>query len=197
MIRRPALHEESRLTVMVADVDLSDADPNVLAINQFDDRHLTRLDFARASSPRPLLALPEYEAAEMVDHWTRGALLVCIGTSVVAPALDALLRRHGRMPRWHHQPVDLGAAPARNLLGGGRVDAMPRAVRDALALPWQTASLSRVMGVVLPTGQEWPAAMGLTEWAARLWDCIVPASDEGAKADTSQVNVTAEDGAGE
>ncbi|MGI5223255.1 3'-5' exonuclease [Nocardia sp. CA-290969] len=170
MIRRPALRAEDRITILIDDVDLSDADPESLAIGRFDERHISSSQLgAGARPPRETIVMPENVAAEYVYEWTRGAHLVGIVPDFDALTLDRMLRRHGLLPRWYYHLIDAETLAAGWLLGRGH---LPQ------ELPWQSEAVSRACGVEPPSEDERHTAMGDALWAQRLYDRIAHGGDQ-------------------
>ena len=167
MIRRPVSGPEERLTVMVADVDLSDADKAALRVGRFYDRHPAYAPSGRPD-PAEAVVLPEVEAAALVESWTRDATLIGVVTSFDDLTLDTMLRRCRLLPRWHYRTQDLTAVAV------GWLAARGHTADDAGRPPceWETEALSRACGVEPPAGALRHTAMGDTVWAARWWDAI-------------------------
>jgi DNA polymerase III epsilon subunit-like protein len=137
---------EQSVTIQITDVDLSDADPQALAVGRFHDRHgLTgRL-------------LTEARAAQVVEAWTRGAYLVGAVPSFDAETLDRMLRRHRLSPSWHHRlrcVETLASGHLRREVGGLKDAA------KALGVPVDEAVLHTAMGDARLAAAVWDAVMG-------------------------------------
>ncbi|MCM6774946.1 hypothetical protein NDR87_26235 [Nocardia sp. CDC159] len=214
MIRRPALAGQptDRLTILIDDVDLADADPRSLQIGRFDDRHPRHSGRDQLWSPSPTgrgvalhgapdtLLMPERDAAATVEEWTRGAVLIGIVPDFDAHTLDPMLRRHGLLPRWHYQVIDVETQAAGWLAGrlhaGDRRLTSPAWPDDdepgrslaellaellaALTPPRNSDLLSLMCDVAPPAEAERHTAMGDTAWVERWWDAISPTSTPAA-----------------
>lgn len=184
MIRRPALPGQSDcLTIMIEDVDLSEADLISLKIGRFHERHV-RLDelVARGETmPKGSILTSEAAAARTIELWTRGAHIVGAVPNFDTETLAAMLRRHGFCPSWYYHLIDVENLAVGWLNGQleawrsspNRTNSHP--LLDALdkaSLPWKSDELSRACGVEPPTDEERHTAMGDARWAMRLYDQI-------------------------
>jgi hypothetical protein len=152
--------------LQIIDVDLSDADPDSLAIGRFEER------WSDVEGPRgvfgqlgqlgevELLGVTEAQAADIIDELTKdGAVIAGSNPGFDQASYADLLRRHGREPSWYHHPRDIPNVAHGWLLG-----------RDAEA--WQDASystevLSKGCAVRVPTDRH--SAWADTAWVMR-WD---------------------------
>lgn len=90
----------SERVIVVTDIDLSDADPESLAMNGFHDRHPKGDRFAVSDG---VLYLPEVEAASLVQLLTTGAEIVAAQPGFDLDGMAAMLRRHNLEPAWYHR----------------------------------------------------------------------------------------------
>lgn len=118
------------ITLYVADVDLSRADAQALAIGRFYERHPRYADtpkdprvpmrtpaLAAARHERSIVVAPEREVARLVERWTRGAIVVGSNPGFDTRVLASMLRHHGLTPAWHYRPIDVAALAAGYLYG--------------------------------------------------------------------------------
>jgi len=191
MIRREPDGTERRVTLFVSDVDLTSAELIGLNIGGFHKRHpmfhpevggaysieldddeIVDLGDANALLATDEAVYPESRVALIVERWTRGAHIVGAVPNFDTECLAPLLRRHQLCPAWHYHLIDVEALMVGYLDGGGRTDAMPSEVREALTLPWRSDDLSRIIGVEPPTEEQRHTAMGDADWAMRIYDRI-------------------------
>lgn len=185
MIRRNPDGSERRITILIPDVDLSNADPTSLQVGRFDERAA----YGRKRPeglPADTCVMAEERAAEVVYDWTTGAHLVGAVPDFDAVTLDRMLRRHGRFPRWHYHLIDVETLAVGWLNGiaahghssvacsDSPIDcAVARGEeRQLLTLPWKSDDLSRACGVEPPTAENRHTAMGDADWAKRWFDRI-------------------------
>lgn len=186
MIRREPDGKQAQTRFFV-DIDLSTADPFGLKVGRFYDRHpLGRKLSAANIGDRPTMApvepglyggdmLNRNAAAMRVARWTHDAHIVGVVPNFDTETLAPLLREAGLTPAWHYHLIDVLALMVGYLDGGGRTDAMPREVREVMALPWKSDELSRVLGVEPPSDERRHTAMGDADWAMRIYDRITGA----------------------
>ncbi|WP_280371069.1 hypothetical protein [Nocardia wallacei] len=198
MIRRDPDGTQREITIYISDVDLSAAELIGLRIGHFYDRHpmysggpgvydperINPECFDPWSSGRNLTAneflLGEWQAAETVEKWTRGAHIVGMVPNFDTETLAAMLRRHERCPAWHYHLIDvealaigwLKAVEAENIsklieLAPG--NAYQRSVSEP---PWKSDDISRAIGVEPPGDDDRHTAIGDARWAMRLYDKI-------------------------
>lgn len=188
MIRRPALPAvrglgksavpgDGRITMMIANLDLSGADKGSLSIGRFDERHPSSghdvvLDAAT-------IYVSEAEAASIVERWTRHAIVIGLVPDFDVYTLDPMLRRHGLLPRQYYHCIDVETEAAgwlRGRLHAGDPGLVARCdeVLDAIRLPRKSDSLSRLCGVEPPGPEERHTAMGDASWNERWWDALTP-----------------------
>lgn len=129
MIRRGDDGTETEVSFFV-DVDLSNANPQSLAIGRFYERHpMGRFLSGRAAKPvfhddsRFGGFLRPAEAAAQVARFTHGATVVGAVPSFDAETLAALLRAACLVPAWHHRlrcVESIASGHVRQELGGLR-----------------------------------------------------------------------------
>lgn len=136
------------------DVPLDEADPAALRFGRFYERH-----------PLHTRSLgdcwDESTAARAIDVVTRGAQLVGSNPAFDAATLDAMLRRHGLLPSWHYQLIDVVPLAAGHL---------PRTRRPAP--PWRSYEVSELCGVPRPSADVAHTAMGDALWTRDLYDAV-------------------------
>jgi DNA polymerase III epsilon subunit-like protein len=163
-IRREPSGGEYRHSLMVGDIDLSDADPKSLEISGFYERH------PNYNVNSVALTRPEEAIAQSVEAHTRDAHLVGVNPAFDAGVLDRMLRRHGRIPRWHYHLIDVPAVALGYLAGALDHDGMAPYVIPSI--PYRSDDLSRQCGVEPPAPEQRHTADGDAEWAMRWFDEI-------------------------
>jgi len=140
---------EQSVTIQITDVDLSEADPQALAVGRFHDRHF--------QVGRSMQKLTEAQAAQVVEQWTRDAYLVGAVPSFDAGCLDPMLRRHRLCPGWHHRLrcVETLASGHLGREVGGLKDAA-----EALGIKVDQAVLHTAMGDARLAAAIWDRVMG-------------------------------------
>jgi hypothetical protein len=146
---RADIEPECSITIQVADIDLSDADPAALRIGRFHSRHGLNLHAAKW--------MTEAEAAHIVELWTRDAVIVGAVPSFDTETLAAMLRRHRLVPGWHHRLrcVETLASGRLRREVGGLKDAA-----KALGVPVDESVLHTAMGDARLAAACWDAVMG-------------------------------------
>lgn len=181
-------------------VDLSRADLIALNIGHFHERRIVGID---TNDHRLVHELKSVEFANVREkRWsmagfaarfsrlTWGCHMVGMVPSFDTERLGTLLRRHGAVPGWHYQPIDVETLAAGSLLGScsiltgaehlawlEHIDADRGAktvghFSERLALPWDSEELSRSFGIPAPEGADRHSALGDARWARDLWDAI-------------------------
>jgi hypothetical protein len=145
--------------------DLAKADPGALRVNRYYER--TRrvqkpqvghvVDLAARQDPNgPSWSDPgplALEVAQRID----GTVLFGTNPGFDRDHLRPWLRRHGQALTTHYRPVCITTMAAGWLIGQGHGDA------PALALPWSSETISRLLGVD-PGGFDRHTALGDCEW---------------------------------
>lgn len=148
---------EKTTWIIIEDLDLSYADPTALRIGRFYDRHpaynrKALPDLVDGRSPE---VLSEWRASKVIEHATRGAVIVGVNPTFDVITLERMLTRHKLAPAWHYSPVDVKSMA---IAHGGR----PGMKSD---------DLSRLVGVEPPTvGRH--TALGDAMWARDLYDAL-------------------------
>lgn len=180
MIRREPNGKQRDLLIQITDIDLSNAEPQGLAISRFYDRHVAH----GAGADRETVFREENRVAWDVHLMTRGAHLVGAVPNFDAETLAAMLRRHKLCPAWHYHLIDVevlaaGWLAAHNLLGGIIADhnAWDEPDHHDVSLPWESDDLSRACGVEPPSESERHTAMGDALWVMRWYDAIMSKTD--------------------
>lgn len=162
MIERWPDGAERRTTILVSDVDTSDADPRSLELAGFEERHVN--DGRARWLPEQLTALWVARRLAATPQWGEPTV---VGSNVAGydlPILTAMLDRHGYVPEWHHHPIDLvtwtQAREAQSPFGtvSLRVDG--------------SYDLSEIAGAPRPTAELAHTAMGDALWARAWWDQV-------------------------
>jgi DNA polymerase III epsilon subunit-like protein len=166
-IRREPSGGLYRHSFMVGDIDLSDADPAALEVGGFYDRHPCY------NTNSVALTRPESAVAHSVEAHTRGAHLVGVNPAFDAAVLDRMLRRHGRIPRWHYHLLDVPAMALGYLAGA--LDHDGAAGYEMPSIPYRSDDLSRACNVEPPTGRDRHTADGDADWAMRWFDKVAGA----------------------
>lgn len=151
MIRRDE-NGAKEATLIVLDVDLTEADPMSLRIGGFHHRH-------PRYGPRVLeereFDLDEAAVARFVEEWTRGAHLVGAVPHFDAEVLSDMLRRHGLCPAWHYHLIDVEAM-AVGYLHAAMPATAAEVIEQANALGYATNSeLARDLGIEDSTVGRW------------------------------------------
>lgn len=205
IIRREPDGTERRITILIRDVDLSNADPMSLKIGRFHDRHprfggpvlsgraetvpgwKVDTDSAEVTDlDGEVFYMAEYDAATVVDSWTKGAHMVGAVPDFDSLTLDKMLRRHGLLPRWHYHLVDVETLAvgwlhgvAARAIDEARMrgeEPLPELLdRHQAGPPWKSDDISRACLVEPPTDEERHTAMGDALWVMRWYDRIVGA----------------------
>lgn len=154
---------EDRFHIMLRDPDLSDASPDSLRVNHFYERHPR---WTGSAAPADIAALhPSHDAAQAVEIFTAGTVLVGSNPDFDARALEWLLRQHGLRPRWHHHTINLVTWTYAHLLTKG----------EAVKIPTSSYDLSRRVHVEPPSAEEAHTAMGDALWTVRWWKSLTEA----------------------
>ena len=143
---------QRHIVMQVDDVDLSDADPESLAIGRFYERHHS-YGTIKSAAPRYF----EADVARHVERWTRSAHLVGAVPSFDAHSLAEMLRDHSLAPAWHHRLICVESLAAGAL--GRYIGGLTRCA-EALGVP------------VDPQQQH--TAMGDARTAMAIWDAVMP-----------------------
>ena len=85
--------------------------------------------------------------------------------------LDAMLRRHGLMPRWDYHLIDLPSM-ALGWLHGRAHESGLFDFREAAQLPYRSYELSSSCDVEPPSEDERHTAMGDADWVMRWHDAL-------------------------
>jgi hypothetical protein len=143
----------SQRSMMVADIDLSEAEPSSLTIGNFRTRHPMA-----GGQPEPgTETMTEAEVAKEVFQALHGAVVGGIVVNFDTEALDDMLRRNGLvMTNWHHLVCVEG-----NALGQMRghayhipeiAQAHAELLRQANQGRWDTDAIAAAYGIRLPEG---------------------------------------------
>lgn len=169
MIRREAGSVDARLLIQIVDVDLSHADKHALDIGRFRERHNSHVAASFGY-------LPESVAARQVDAFTADAQLAGVNINFDEVTLDAMLRRHGLMPRWDYHLIDLPSM-ALGYLHGRAEESGLFEFREAAALPYKSYDVSASCDVQPPKPAEQHTAMGDADWVMRWYDALTYGPD--------------------
>lgn len=97
MILREPDNSEEYLTLIIEDVDMSNAEPKALEVNRFEER------FGRELRPGHEIRVREFQAAQILHEWTQDATIIGAQPWFDTHGITTLLARHGLEPRWHYQ----------------------------------------------------------------------------------------------
>lgn len=170
MIRRETDGTEHEVGIMIADVDLTDADDYALRLGRYYERHPD--PSAVAATPGDALAdleedigdhydlLTATTAAIVVSSFTAGAHLVGACPWFDAQHLAELIYQHKLAPRWHHRMIDVYS-----MLNGATAQHWPNP-RDAM----QHIGFSMA-------GYDTHTAQGDTYWVRDLYDHLTKPQD--------------------
>lgn len=106
MVRYDEYGGERETSFFIFDVDLTEADPQSLAIGRFYERHPVGRQQAAgidAGGDDDVDVVKELAAAWRIARWTHGATIVGAQPSFDTETLAPLLRRHGIVPGWHYR----------------------------------------------------------------------------------------------
>lgn len=180
-IRREPDGDETTLHLMVADVDLSDADPQSLDIGGFYERHPVHrhspLMLGREAVPVPgWQDLPEVVAAKAISWFTRDATIIGANVQYDMHLLRRMMKRHGVLPRWHYRPVDVTGYAAGYLHGywvATRKHLPERAEEGPFdnGLPWSGARVAAALGLVQEEDTT-HTALGDALFVKQVWDYV-------------------------
>lgn len=156
MIERWPGGSERHTLILVADVDLADADPESLRIGRFEERH-------GPSSPGHWLS-EEMAALWVSRRMEKGCTVV--GSNVAGydlPILASMLGRHGHPAGWHHHPIDLVTWTQAKEASSSF---------DTVSLTADSYSLSLLAGAEPPAAGAAHTAMGDARWVRSWWDAL-------------------------
>lgn len=133
---------ERRYLIHVADFDPSTADPKALDMNGFHHRHPqgAKADASLVATHMSNRAedyyyLTEEHAAAVVADILDGCVIIaCNAGFDVYGQLAPMLARHGHLPTWHYNPVDVTAYAAGVLGWPPSTQLSSRSVADALGV---------------------------------------------------------------
>src|SRR5215207_2364545 len=171
MIRR-ADGGQGGTSFFISDLHLEKADPMSLKIGGFYDRHPRSKLFTPADLGNDQ-SLPEgvkysWDAAEVIEQWTRNAIIVGAVPNFDTEVLGRLLRRNGYLPAWHYHLIDV-----ENLALGWLISRDPQGgYQKWLDRSYDSDDLSRSWGGEPPSEEERHTALGDARWAQRWYDAI-------------------------
>lgn len=100
-------HFRTEQTFVVTNIDLTDAEPEALAMNGFHDRHRTELDIqTHGSGAADVTYAPEADVAGMLHKILTGVEWIGAQPQFDTECVAAMLRRHGFEPAWHYRLRD-------------------------------------------------------------------------------------------
>lgn len=163
VIRREADGTEELWRALVEIDDLATADAAALNVGRFFDRYQDSKASNRAG------------VAKEVMRRTWGAHLVGAVPSFDAAFLGRLLRWFGCVPGWHYHLIDVEALAAGVILANASDrDEIGRSARATALPPWNSAVLSRAVGID-PDMYDRHTALGDAMWARDLYDAVLEA----------------------
>lgn len=153
---------DRELSIIVSDVDLSNADRTSLKIGHFYDRHPHYN--SDGTLPPETLLLSEAEAAQALEAELRGGAHI-IG---MVPSFDEtsgydMLYRHGLLWDAHYHLMDVENMIVGYLAARG----------EFLMPPWNSEELSRAIGVEPPGEADRHTAIGDARWNRDIWDALM------------------------
>lgn len=160
MIRRDD-QGEKEISFFIADLRLDQADLMSLKVGGFYDRY----PLSQLGDPLPEELIYSWNAAKLVEEWTRDAFIVGAVPNFDTEVLARLLRKNDLLPAWHYHLRDVEAMAVGYLAARGGV--------GNVAGDWKSDDLSRACGVEPPSDEERHTALGDARWAARWHDAIV------------------------
>lgn len=174
VIRRDTSGIETTLTIVVEDVDLSDADAKALDIGRFYDRHpgYGPLPVANRNLPDGRLYLREEQAARLVEQFTRGAHLVGAMPHFDTATLERMFRRHRLAPSWHYHLIDVEALALGYLAGTGST-VRPPWRSDDLKVPLAAAVPEEHRAGITGSDETRHTAVGDARWAMAVYDAVM------------------------
>jgi hypothetical protein len=162
---------EDMTTFMVTGVDLSQADPFGLSVGRFYDRHP---QYTPGGPPIDMVQTTGREAAQTIEQWTRGAVLVGVGVAFDEKCFDTLLRRHQLAPAWHYSLRDVKCIAVGYLSAilqrTGRASAV---LAELLEAPSNSDALAEACGVAPVPEHLRHTALGDAIWARDWYDVMI------------------------
>lgn len=162
MIRRDPDGTTSTIHLMVAGVDLTNAQPEALAVGRFEERY---------SMSSTAVWVDEASAADVLERFcapspVTGAPVHLIGSnpSYDQTVLERLMHRQDRQIPWHYRSIDLWTLT----LGAAAL-----AGSDPVRLRDRSYELSEFCGAERPTAAERHTALGDAQWTLRWWDALM------------------------
>ena len=145
ILREDDESDEHYLTLLIEDVDLSNADPKALEIGRFEER------FHRELLPHER-RVREFQAAHILQEWTDTATIVGAQPWFDTHGITTLLDRHGLAPGWHYRQRCVESMTMGRVLGqvGGLV-----ACAEALGLKVDDRTVHTAMGDALIVRDIW------------------------------------------
>jgi hypothetical protein len=171
MIRRDE-GQQDEISFFIHDLDLRNADLMSLRIGRFYDRHPNYLGEHNVPDVADVKVgdcLCSWDAAGLVENWTRGAFIVGAVPNFDTEVLARLLRKNGFLEAWHYHLRDIEAMAIGYLAGQG-LEFIPGA-------DWKSDDLSKACGVEPPNDEERHTALGDARWVMRWYDAIMGARE--------------------
>lgn len=171
-----AVYSERRLEFQI-EVDLGTADPFSLKIGRYRERFGikgtwepyeiilgddTVVRDAHDMNPEGAVVESRFDAAKLIERFTRDTHLVGNVISFDAERMERLLRAYNECPGWHYHVIDIEPLIVGYALAKGQ----------PFSLPYSSSQLSSFLGVDEPTAEERHTAMGDAEWVMRQWDAL-------------------------
>jgi hypothetical protein len=103
-----------------------------------------------------------YDAARLIERFTRGASIIGNVISFDAERLGTLLRSEGEVPGWHYHIIDIEPLIVGYALAWG----------NPFPLPYSSTDLTNWLGAEEPTDAERHTALGDARWVMRMWDAL-------------------------
>ena len=177
-IRRDAETGNERRLEFQIECDLGTADPFSLKIGRYRERFglagewepyvvntaesMVPVMDAYDSNPQGQVVTSKFEAAKLIERFTRDTLLWGNCVSFDSERMERLLRGFNECPGWHYHVQDIEP----HIVGYAKAKGIN------FAPPYNSSELSEWLGVEEPGEDQRHTAMGDAEWVMRQWDAI-------------------------
>lgn len=169
IVRREPDGTEKTYNLMIADVDLSHADPIALNIGRFFERH-PRFG---GTLPEGSELVTDEQAALLTEEALRGAHIIGGVPHFDEHVFKHMFRRHKLPWSAHYHLGDFENMIVGYLAGISRWQADRLDGLTSLRPPWSSEQLSRVLGIDPPAPHARHTALGDALWARAVYDHII------------------------
>lgn len=156
--------------------DLGKADPFSLKIGRYRERFGVKGDWetfsvpgddapltdAYDTNPEGRVVTSKFDAARLIERFTRNTTLVGNCVSFDSERMERLLRAYNECPGWYYHIIDIEPM----IVGYAIAKGVP------FSLPYSSSDLTKWLGVEEPSEAERHTAMGDAEWVMRQWDAL-------------------------